>query len=379
MKVYHIGTISCETNQSGRELKAIGGISGYIKDLIDYSLINNIKIGLIGKIFNYEELAGIDYIKVQDKVSGTNKFLIALLFKSLITKIPKDVVIHAHRPDHLAAFYFFKRRKSIVTLHGQQALTVNIRKSGVIRFIYRALENYSFKKVLALIAVDSITNNYYSNLYPRYKHKILKISTGVNTELFKPMDKSPCREELGFKASDKIVVYVGRVEPPKRLDIIIKAFEKLVSKDTTYKLAIVGDGVSMNGIKKMVEDLVLNENVYFMGVRKRIELPKIFCAADISVLISDNEGSPLSVKESLACGVPVVANDVGDISEIVKSQHNGFIVNPNDLDEIVQKLAFAASNSSAMKSACLESVKDFSIETVNHKVLQLYNTVFNEG
>jgi len=113
MKVYHIGTISCETDQSGRELKAIGGISGYIKDLIDYSLKNNIKIGLIGKIFNYEELAGIDYIRVQDKVTGTNKFLIALLFKSLITKIPKDVVIHAHRPDHLAAFYFFTRRKSV--------------------------------------------------------------------------------------------------------------------------------------------------------------------------------------------------------------------------------------------------------------------------
>jgi len=379
MKVYHIGTISCETNQSGRELKAIGGISGYIKDLIDYSLINNIKIGLIGKIFNYEELAGIDYIKIQDKISSTNRFLVNLTLKSITSRIPQDVIIHAHRPDHLAAFYFFSRRKSIVTLHGQQARTVSIRKNGLTRLIYRALENYSFKKALALIAVDSITNNYYSNLYPRYKHKILKISTGVNTELFKPMDKSPCREELGFKASDKIVVYVGRVEPPKRLDIIIKAFEKLVSKDTTYKLAIVGDGVSMNGIKKMVEDLVLNENVYFMGVRKRIELPKIFCAADISVLISDNEGSPLSVKESLACGVPVVANDVGDISEIVKSQHNGFIVNPNDLDEIVQKLAFAVSNSSAMKSACLESVKDFSIETVNHKVLQLYNTVFNEG
>jgi len=379
MKVYHIGTISCETDQSGRELKAIGGISGYIKDLIDYSLINNIKIGLIGKIFNYEELAGIDYIKIQDKISSTNRFLVNLTLKSITSRIPQDVIIHAHRPDHLAAFYFFSRRKSIVTLHGQQARTVSIRKNGLTRLIYRALENYSFKKALALIAVDSITNNYYSNLYPRYKHKILKISTGVNTELFKPMDKSPCREELGFKASDKIVVYVGRVEPPKRLDIIIKAFEKLVSKDTTYKLAIVGDGVSMNGIKKMVEDLVLNENVYFMGVRKRIELPKIFCAADISVLISDNEGSPLSVKESLACGVPVVANDVGDISEIVKSQHNGFIVNPNDLDEIVQKLAFAASNSSAMKSACLESVKDFSIETVNHKVLQLYNTVFNEG
>lgn len=375
MKVYHIGTISCETDQSGRELKAIGGISGYIKDLIDYSLINKIKIGLIGKIFNYEELAGIDYIKVQDKVSGTNKFLIALLFKSLITKIPKDVVIHAHRPDHLAAFYFFKRRKSVVTLHGQQALTVNIRKSGVIRFIYRALENYSFKKVLAFIAVDSVTKSFYSNLYPEYKHKILKISTGVNTELFKPLDKFLCREELGFKSSDKIVVYVGRVELPKRLDIIIKAIEKLVSKDTTYKLAIVGDGVSMNGIKKMVEELGLNDNIYFMGIRKRIELPKIFCAADISVLISGNEGSPLSVKESLACGVPVVANDVGDISEVIYDSKNGYIVKSENIDEIAEKLEVAIENSLKMKQDCVDTIQKYSIEKVNQRVIELYKDI----
>jgi len=377
MEINHIGTIAIESEKTNRELKSIGGISGYILELINYSILKNIKVGFIGKIYNYKKSSGINYIQVQKNVSSTNLFLINLFLKSLLSKVNKSSIIHAHRPDHLAAFLFFKKRNSVITLHGQQAHTVNIRKGRITRFIYKMLESYAFNKTNALIAVDSITQEFYSTLYPQHKNKILTISTGVNTTLFYPMDKITCRLKLGLKNTDKVIIYVGRVEPPKRLDLIIEAFSILSKEDNSYKLIIVGDGVSMKDMELLTSKHNLKGHVFFLGVRKRIELPELFSAADVSILISGNEGSPLSVKESLACGIPVVANNVGDIPEVISNFKNGFIVSTK-INEIAEKLKQAVNNSSQLKKNCVNSIQNYSIEKVSQKVLSLYKEILSE-
>lgn len=375
MNIFHIGTIALETDKTSRELKAIGGISGYIIDLINYTKSENINIGFIGKIYNYGETSDLKYYQVQEKISSTNYFLIKLVFKSLKIVLPENTIIHAHRPDHLASFLIFNKRPAIVTLHGQQALTINIRKSYWIRKIYHSLEKYALKRVNKIIAVDEVTKEFYSTLYPQHRHKICTIPTGVNTNLFYPNDKVEAKKKLGFNVSTRLIIYVGRIEPPKKIDVILKAFAKIVSKENNYKLVFVGDGVSRNEMEKFSQILSISEHVSFLGVRKRSELPVLFNAADVSVLISGNEGSPLSVKESLACGVPVVANNVGDIASIVKNDYNGFIVNVENLKEIADKLMAATEKTSQLKENCLQSIQQYTIPVVSEKVLNLYKEI----
>jgi len=378
MNIFHIGTIALESNKTSREVKAIGGISGYIIELINYAQSKNHEIGFIGKIYNYDPTCGIKYFQVQENVTSTNKFIIHLLLKSLKIKLPKNAVIHAHRPDHLAAFLFFNKRPSIVTLHGQQAHTVNIRKAYWVRKVYNILEKYALKRVNKIIAVDEVTKEFYSKLYPQYHHKISTIPTGVNTEFFFPANKSEAKKKLGFDESTKLILYVGRIEPPKKIDVILNAFARIVSKDSRFKLVFVGDGVSRKEMETLSQNLQLAKQVRFLGVRKRSELPVLFNAADVSVLISGNEGSPLSVKESLACGVPVVANNVGDIAFIVKDNYNGFLVNAENLDEIADKLMLATNKSSEYKQNCVESIQPYTIPVVTEKVLHLYKEIANE-
>jgi len=378
MNIFHIGTIALEADNTKRELKSIGGISGYIIELINYAKAQDHEISFVGKIYNYNSDSGIHYYQVQEKVSSTNKFLINLLFKSVNLKVPENSVIHAHRPDHLAAFLFFNNRPSVVTLHGQQALTVNIRKSYLIRKIYHHLEKYALKKANRIIAVDPVTEKFYEKLYPRYKHKMVTIPTGVNTEIFFPNDNIKSKTELGYNENNKLIIYVGRIEPPKKVKVIIEAFSHVLKEDSSFRLLLVGDGVSREEMERVSENLKVSKHVSFLGIRRRNELPQLYNAADVSILISGNEGSPLSVKESLACGTPVVANDVGDINTLVENNYNGFIVNSEDINEIAQKLITAANKKSEFKQNCINSIQPYTIPAVSKQVLNLYKEIVNE-
>ncbi|MDY7394085.1 glycosyltransferase family 4 protein [Aureibaculum sp. 2210JD6-5] len=378
MKIYHIGVISFETKETKRELKAIGGIQGYIIELINFSLQKKISIGFVGKVYNFSKTEGFEYLEILKNVTSTNKFLIILFFKSFFIKLPKQSIIHAHRPDHFAAFTFFKNKPSIVTLHGQTARIINDRKGKLIRIIYNFLERFALKKANAILPVDEITKAYYLKLYPQFKNKLHVIPTGVNNEIFKPLDKQKAREKFGFLKTDKIILYVGRLEPPKKIEEIVKSLEILLKENLEYKLIFVGDGILLNEIKQLTTRLQLDSYITFLGIRKRNELPEIFNLADVSVLYSRNEGSPLSVKESLACGIPVVANCVGDIPLVIKNGHNGYLVENDSIDELAKKLELAIKKSAKLKQNCIDSIQHYTTEKVNQKVINIYKKILNE-
>ena len=377
MHICHIGVISFGSQTTGRESKAIGGIQSYILDLIKYSLDSNLNIEFVGKIYNYEKHKKLIYHEIQDKLSSTNKFLIHLFFKSPFIKIRKDIIIHAHRPDHLGAFIFCKKNPSIISLHGQQAHTINIRKGIFVRTIYHTFEKYALKRATYLIAVDNKTKDFYSNLYPEYSKKILTIPTGVNNKLFRPFDKSQQRDKLNLSNNEKVILFVGRIEPPKRIKEIIEAFNLISVDNKNYKLLLVGDGVQLSEMKDLVHKLKLSESIFFLGVRNKNELPSIYNAADITILYSGNEGSPLSVKESLACGIPVVANDVGDISEIIKDGMNGYIFRIETPNELAKVILDCINKSSGMKEECVQSIAEFTTEKVNKRVIELYKELID--
>ena len=375
LRVCQIGTTAFPSTKC--QNRAIGGIPGYIYDLLQGLLIEGIYVDFVGKIYNYDKRDYLTYHETQRDVKTTHGFLIALLMQSIIISLNERTIIHAHRPDHLAVFSLFKKNPALVTLHGQQSITINKRKNLLIRAIYSFLEKIALKKALRILATDLITYKYYCNAYPAFADKIDIIPTGVNMSLFRPLDKYTCRSKHQLSGSAKIILYLGRVEPPKKVEEIIKAFEKLYHANPNYILLIIGDGKQLQEMIGLTRKLSISDAVLFFGARMREELPELINCADISVLYSGNEGSPLSVKESLACGVPVVANRVGDIDAIITNGKNGYIVYNESIDTLASAIKKCLSEADLMKEFCVRSCEMYSTSLIHHKIINIYKEIQN--
>ncbi|OGN99562.1 MAG: hypothetical protein A2Y90_06280 [Chloroflexi bacterium RBG_13_52_12] len=177
--------------------------------------------------------------------------------------------------------------------------------------------------------------------YDALPEKVGIVPCGVNMELFKPVDKTSARQKLSLK-DDKILLFVGRIDPLKGIDQLVKAIPLLKNHDGLRLIVIGGDEGSraeVEKLQKLCDELNISDRVTFQGLIKQDRLPYFYSAADVCVVPSYYESFGLVPLESLACGTPVVATDVGDLKNIIKHDESGYIVPDNSPD----KLAAAVS------------------------------------
>ncbi|HSW58606.1 MAG TPA: glycosyltransferase [Dehalococcoidales bacterium] len=157
--------------------------------------------------------------------------------------------------------------------------------------------------------------------------KVSVIPCGVNFDLFKPMDKAAARQKLGL-GSDKIILFVGRIERLKGIDRIIQSLPFL--GDVTPRLIIAGEDGNRPGeaqkLRNLAENLGVGKSVSFIGRVDYSELPVYYNAADVCAFPSFYESFGLVPLESLACGTPVVATDVGDLKNIIIEGQTGYVI-----------------------------------------------------
>jgi glycosyltransferase involved in cell wall biosynthesis len=140
------------------------------------------------------------------------------------------------------------------------------------------------------------------------------------------------------------ILAIGRLVSQKRFDRFIAMIDKLPSKDRIDAL-IVGDGPEKAKLKKMASDLEL----YPGTVRFHESVPNVapfYQQADIFVLTSDWEGTPNVILEAMASGIPVVATKVGGVPDIIQNAQNGFLVNSDDVNELVKVMNNLIENQS---------------------------------
>jgi D-inositol-3-phosphate glycosyltransferase len=191
--------------------------------------------------------------------------------------------------------------------------------------------------IIAATAREKAALNLYYDVPPE---KVSVIPCGVNLELFKPGDKTTARKKLGL-GSGKIILFVGRVERLKGIDKLIQALPYL--DDIKPRLVIVGEDGNRPGeiknLKNLAERLGLTDSITFTGLVDYEKLPDYYNAADVFVFPSYYESFGLAPLESLACGTPVVATNVGDLTNIVRQGQTGYILTDNEPRQLVEKIA----------------------------------------
>jgi glycosyltransferase involved in cell wall biosynthesis len=184
----------------------------------------------------------------------------------------------------------------------------------------------------------------------------------VDTNLFHPAtpaDKQRLKEKFGLKGP--VVLYQGRVSYEKSIDQILRAFARVSNQLPDAKLMIVGDGPERKKIEHLAHKLEIQDHVLFTGFLLGNDLVEAMQTADVFVTASKSENMPLSVLEAMGCGLPVIGVRALGIPEVVRDQISGFIVEPDQVAELAQKIVELLANPDLLRKFSI-AAREFSMQ-----------------
>ena len=182
----------------------------------------------------------------------------------------------------------------------------------------------------AIVAFSPHERDAMVRLYGANLDNINLVPCGVDLGTFKPISREVSRGNLGLNG-DKVLLYVGRIESLKGLDLLVHTAAQIRNVDDIdgMRVLVVGgdDGKSreLDRIKKLTQELNVSSIFDFVGRVDQDELPMYYSAADVCVVPSFYESFGLAALESMACGTPVVASRVGGLSTVVKHGSTGYL------------------------------------------------------
>ena len=203
--------------------------------------------------------------------------------------------------------------------------------------------------------------------YP--ENKLVCIPTFTNLEHFIP--------NAGYAKSDYFA-YCGRLTALKGVRVLLDAITHLKTKtcaDMHLKIAGTGDPEHVNAYRRQVADMGLEPNVEFVGELNTKQLPDFLANALFSVVPSLwFENLPNSLIESLACGTPVIASNIGSLKECIENGRNGFLFNPGDSLDLANKIASCLENGTLLKEMATNARVEAEIKyTPNNHINKLFN------
>jgi glycosyltransferase involved in cell wall biosynthesis len=261
--------------------------------------------------------------------------------------------------------------------------------------IFLAIERYLAKKSTCIIAISEIQKK---ELCENYKiaacEKFTVIPLGFDLEKFntgKEQKRVSFRKKWHIADDEIAIGIVGRMVPVKNHDMFLTAFAQLLkSTNKKVKAILIGDGECRTEIESKIQELHLT-----FSTEKNVqqEAPIVFCSwikdvenaypgLDIIALTSLNEGTPVSLIEAQAAGIPIVTTDVGGIKDIVLENETAYIVDSNDVDAFAEKLLLLTENDGLRKDIAAKGFshvnQKFSSTRLAADMSNLYDKLFKQ-
>ena len=231
-----------------------------------------------------------------------------------------------------------------------------------------------------VICATALERDSLRQLYDAPADKVAVIPLGVDLDRFRPSGKQAARKSLGLR-DERIILFVGRIEPLKGLDILINAASLLESDVECTVLVVGGDESSqaeVTELRDLARERGIEHRVAFVGAVDHEALPLYYNAADVCVVPSHYESFGLVAVEAMASGVPVVASRVGGLTGTVKDGETGYLIPwlcPEPFAERIELLLENEPLRNNLGEAAREAMARYRWENVATAVLQLYRTL----
>lgn len=211
---------------------------------------------------------------------------------------------------------------------------------------------------------------------------VAAVSNGVDLRNFRSGKASPdIYKKYNIPTDHKIVLYVGRVDPEKKVGIVIDAFKEARVKVPKTMLLVVGDGVDKNRLEKELSGSEIENDARFLGRVLPPDLYELYKIGDVFVTASEIETQGIVLIEAAATGLPLIAVDKGAVSEICISGENGYLCQPGNVNEIAEAMSKILSDDGLCKKFSQNSLKiaaEHDFEKTLDKFINIYRRVIED-
>jgi D-inositol-3-phosphate glycosyltransferase len=242
----------------------------------------------------------------------------------------------------------------------------------------------------ALVAESPASKHHMMQEYGVEGEKIHVVPGGVDTAVFHPRDRQQARRELGLDMAVPLLLFVGRLQPLKGIDTLLRAARAVRVQHDRVQVLVIGGGVDawddreaqeLQRLQSLSEKLGLASHVRFINAQPQHILAQYYAAADVFVMPSHYESFGMVVLEAMACGTPVVASKVGGLTSTVVSGETGFLVPQGDgqaFARAILRLLASASLRAAYSRASLRRIQTFTWPCIVDRTVKLYRHLLRQ-
>ena len=254
------------------------------------------------------------------------------------------------------------------------------------------IERQAVRESAALVAASEIELAELRDLYGADPASVHIIPCGVDPNVFRPLRQADAREKLGRDQCERIVLFVGRIEQIKGIDVLLRALGLLLGRRPDLRsdvcLLIVGGALDaqddesetekIQELRRLVHQHRMEANVNFVGSLDQVTLALYYAAADVCAVPSLTESFGLVALESMACGTPVVGTRVGGLQTLIEDGESGLLVPAGDAQALAGAIERVLTDHRLrmhLAHGARDRAERFTWQSVGEKIAALYDTV----
>ncbi len=247
--------------------------------------------------------------------------------------------------------------------------------------LYRRMVGRVLRRCAFIVSVNEEGRAFYLERYPFLADRLAVVPSMVDLDLFRPDPdgRHRTRATLSIGDIDPVLLFVGRLSEGKNLGFLIRVARRLADRRPNLHLLLCGDGECRPALQAQARDAGLETVVRFMGRLPNERLPEVAAAADVFVLPSLAEGLSVALLEALACGVPAVCSNVGDLAQVVASGENGYVIQDYDVDAYAGRIEDVLRDHARFSRQARESVRRYDAGAITRQFEEILKRVARQS